>query len=98
MLPWESIYKIYIGNNTPHRCATEVTYDGKWGGEFELRSGEHMMVERPTIEEKQFCFVKPESAAPGSGVDVNNPDNGIIVANFSPEKSPALNDLKRGEI
>ena len=101
LLPWQSEYKIHVGNNQPHRCAVEVNYDGKYAGEFELRSHGTLVIERPPFEEGKFCFVKPESAPPGSGVKVDNPENGIITAIFLPEKisKPAyLNDLSRGMV
>ncbi|XP_071795382.1 uncharacterized protein [Asterias amurensis] len=97
ILPFDSPYTIQLRNNDERlRCSALVENNGKIAGDWTIDSKGFILLERPAMDEKKFHFMEARCAPSGSGVRLDDPNNGVICVTFTPEKDETLNDLSRG--
>ncbi|XP_033638336.1 uncharacterized protein LOC117299045 [Asterias rubens] len=97
ILPFNSPYTIQLRNIDERlRCSALVENNGKIAGEWTIDPKGFIVLERPAMDQKKFHFMEARCAPSGSGVRLDDPNNGVICVTFTPEKDETLNDLSRG--
>ena len=99
ILPFNSPYTIQLRNIDERlRCSALVENNGKIAGEWTIDPKGFIVLERPAMDQKKFHFMEARCAPSGSGVRLDDPNNGVICVTFTPEKDETLNDLSRGRL
>lgn len=80
-------YKLRMRNSHNERCHATVTIDGKDMGTWVLGKYETICIERPSNVDKKFTFFLVSSkGGQAAGLRANDPSNGLVQVEFTPEK------------
>jgi hypothetical protein len=88
VLKHQQVYSVYLKNGHPVRCNCRLSIDGKQVGQYQLQPYSEYYIERPLDEAKRFTFFveSNSTAAANTGIIVGNSENGLVEAQFLPEK------------
>lgn len=80
-------YSIQLRNDHTENCDAEVYIDGNPVGNFRVNAKSSMKIDRPSNEQKKFCFLKSDSkAGKKAGLSKDNSDLGLVKVVFTPER------------